>query len=164
MVGLFWITRESVYVGAEPEGSGWGVRLTPEGVEGLGTDQKGFWAWADVQEVSVHYAPVRSSSRWLVNTAVDTVIDVAVGGGATPPSFEIHVRTADEKAELSVYSAPVGGYVQSEYDLSVALLERFVDGTVDVARLLEWGHAEGDGVTPWRPAREALLKSWAATG
>lgn len=29
MIGLFWITKESVYVGAEPEGYGRGVRLTP---------------------------------------------------------------------------------------------------------------------------------------
>ena len=42
------------------------------------------------------------------------------------------------------------------------LLERFVDGRADVSRLAEWGLEEGDGVTPWRQAREALLRSRAA--
>ncbi|MHA5054581.1 hypothetical protein [Streptomyces sp. SD15] len=163
MIGLFWITKESVYVGAEPEGNGRGVRLTPDGLEALGTDQKGFWAWTDIREVTVHYATVRSSTQWLVNSTMDTVLDVATGGGNAPAAFEIHVRTDEEKAELTVYAAPVGGYVQSEYELSLTLLDRFVDGTVDVARLLEWGSVEGDGVTPWRVAREALLRSWAVT-
>lgn len=161
MVGLFWINRESVYVGAEPEGYGPGVRLTPEGVEALGEGQRGFWAWADVLELSVHYAEVRSSSRWMVNSVVDTILSVGTAMEA-PAAFEVHVRTAGEKAELTVYAAPVGGYVQTEYDLSVALLERFADGTADLARLMEWGREEGDGITPWRQAREALLRSWAA--
>ncbi|WP_229703421.1 hypothetical protein [Streptomyces albiflavescens] len=162
MIGLFWITEESVHLGAEPEGYGLGVRLTPEGIEAVGTDQKGFWAWADVRDVSVHYAQVRSSTRWLVSSVMDTVLDVAAGGGEAPPAFEIHVRTDEEKAELTVHCAAVGGYVQSEYELSLELLERFVDGTADVARLLEWGRADGGGATPWRPAREALLSSWVA--
>ncbi|MER5403709.1 hypothetical protein [Streptomyces sp. NPDC002769] len=162
MIGLFWITEESVYVGAEPAGNGRGVRLTPEGLEAVGTDQKGFWAWRDVRAVTVHDAQVRSSTRWLVNSVMDTVLDVATGGGEAPPAFELHVRTDKEKAELTVYTAAVGGYVQSEYELSLDLLNRFVDGTADVARLLEWGSVEGDGVTPWRAAREALLRSWAA--
>ncbi|MFF4347400.1 hypothetical protein [Streptomyces sp. NPDC001530] len=162
MIGLFWITEESVYVGAEPEGYGRGVRLTPEGIEAVGTDQKGFWAWADVRAVSVQYAQVRSSTRWLVHSVADTVLDLAIGGGEAPPAFEVHVRTDEEKAELTVHSAAVGGYVQSEYELSLELLERFVDGTADVARLLEWGRADGGGATPWRVAREALLRSWVA--
>ena len=161
MIGLFWITKESVYVGAEPEGYGRGVRLTPEGLEAVGTDQEGFWAWADVREATVHYAQVRSSTQWLVNSVMDTVLDVAAGGGEAPPAFELHVSTDHEKAELTVHSAAVGGYVQSEYELSLVLLERFVDGTADVARLVEWGSVDGGGATPWRAAREALLRSWA---
>ncbi|MFG2476641.1 hypothetical protein [Streptomyces fagopyri] len=162
MIGLFWITEESVYVGAEPAGNGRGVRLTPEGLEAVGTGQKGFWAWRDVRAVTVHDAQVRSSTRWLVNSVMDTMLDVATGAGEAPPAFELHVRTDGEKAELTVYTAAVGGYVQSEYELSLDLLDRFVEGTADVARLLEWGSAEGGGVTPWRAAREALLRSWAA--
>jgi hypothetical protein len=163
MIGLFWITKEHVYLGAEPEGYGRGVRLTRSGVEAVGTDQKGFWPWADIREVGVHYAQVRSSTRWLVHSVADTVLDLAVGGGDAPPAFELHVRTDEEKAELTVYSAAVGGYVQSEYELSLDLLRRFADGSADVARLLEWGSAEGGGATPWRTAREALLRSWAAS-
>ncbi|WP_435229585.1 hypothetical protein [Streptomyces sp. Tue6028] len=162
MIGLFWITEESVYLGAEPEGHARGVRLTPEGIQAVGTDQQAFWPWPEVRGVAVHYAPVRSSTRWLVNSVADTVIDLATGGADTPPAFEVHVSTDAETAELTVYGAAVGGYVQSEYELSVDLLERLVDGTVDVDRLLEWGRTDGAGVTPWRPAREALLRSWAS--
>lgn len=162
MIGLFWITEERVYVGAEPAGAGRGVRLTPQGLEAVGADQRGFWAWRDLRAVTVHDAQVRSSTRWLVNSVTDTVLDLAVGGGEAPAAFGLRVRTDEEKAELTVYTAAIGGYVQSEYELSVALLERFVDGTADVARLLEWGSAEGGGATPWRSAREALLRSWTA--
>ncbi|MEU9213608.1 hypothetical protein AB0D27_38350 [Streptomyces sp. NPDC048415] len=161
MIGLFWITEESVYVGAEPEGYGRGVRLTPEGIQAVGTDQRGFWAWADVRALSVHYAPVRSSTRWLVSSVGDTVVGLAAGGGQAPSAFELHVRTAEEKAELTVHSAAVGGYVQSEYDLSLDLLHHFTTGTANVTRLLDWARTDGADTTPWRPAREALLRSWA---
>ncbi|WP_330310213.1 MULTISPECIES: hypothetical protein [unclassified Streptomyces] len=164
MIGLFWITEESVHLGAEPEGQGRGVRLTPEGLKAVGADQRGSWAWADVRAVDVHHVQVRASTGWLMHSVADTVLDLGAGIGEAPPPFELHVRTAtDETAELTVHCAVPGGYVQSEYELSLELLHRFVDGTADVARLLEWGRAEGGGTTPWRPAREALLRSWATT-
>ncbi|MET8245140.1 hypothetical protein ABZV31_12440 [Streptomyces sp. NPDC005202] len=41
-VGLFWITEDSAYVGAEPVGAACGVRLTGGGVEVPGTDRGTF--------------------------------------------------------------------------------------------------------------------------
>lgn len=160
MVGLFWITETSVYIGAEPAGYGRGVRLTAGGVEALGTDQRGSWAWSDVRSLGVRYAPVRSGSRWMVGAAVDTVMDVALGGGDAPAVFEVHVEDADGTTELDTHSAAPYGYTESEYDLSVALLQRFVSGIAHVPALLEWGRAHATEGTPRRRDREALLRGW----
>ncbi|MER6086593.1 hypothetical protein [Streptomyces bluensis] len=166
MVGLFWITETSVYVGAEPAGYGKGVRLTADGVEALGTDQEGRWAWADLRSVGVHFAPVRrSASGWkalgnAVGTAID-VADVILGGvGDPPPVFEVHVETVDGTTELDTYGAAPRGYAAAEYDLSVNLLQRFVTGIADVSALLEWGRAHAVEGTPGRDEREALLRGW----
>ncbi|BBC35200.1 hypothetical protein SGFS_064940 [Streptomyces graminofaciens] len=163
MVGLFWVTEDGVvYVGSEPEGYGRGVRLTAAGVEGLGTDQGGSWAWGEVGGVEVRDMKIRpSTSRLLVGAAVDLVVSTISGGGDSPGAFEVHLDTADGTVELEAYvAAAAGGYAQSEYDLSVALLKRLADGTADLGALEEWGRgAEG---TPRREEREALLRKWAS--
>jgi hypothetical protein len=161
MVGLFWITESSVYVGAEPEGYGRSVRLTPIGVEGLGTGQQGIWGWSEVGALSVHYARVRSGARWLVGTAVNTVLDAATGGGDIPGAFEVHVETKEgATVELTTYTAAVNAYHESEYELSVALLERITAGVADVSALLAWGREHAAEGTPGRDEREALLRAW----
>ncbi|MBA2807826.1 MULTISPECIES: hypothetical protein [Streptomyces] len=166
MVGLFWITEKSVYVGAEPAGYGPGVRLTADGVEALGADQEGCWAWADLRSVGVHFAPVRrKASGWkALSNAVDTALDVAglvFGGiGDPPPVFEVHVETGDGTTELDAYGAAPRGYTESEYELSVTLLQRFVTGIADVSALLEWGRTHVVEGTLGREEREALLREW----
>ncbi|MEW2400895.1 hypothetical protein [Streptomyces sp. NPDC046862] len=161
MVGLFWITETSVYVGAEPAGGGWSVRLTADGLEALGTNQQGAkWAWSEVRSVGVHCAPVRSSAKWVVGAVVNTVLDVAAGGGDVPPPFEVHVEDEDGTTELDTYSAALHGYTETEYELSVTLLQRFVTGIADVSALQEWGRAHAAAGTPRRQEREALLRGW----
>ncbi|WP_338896992.1 hypothetical protein WBG99_16240 [Streptomyces sp. TG1A-60] len=163
MVGLFWIAADGgVYVGAEPEGYGRGVRLTRDGVVGLGTGQGGSWGWAEVRSVAVRDVRIRSAARLLAGAAVDLVGSAVTGGGESPAAFEVHVGTAEGTVELTTWAAPaLGGYVPSEYDLSVALLERFVAGTADVDTLAEWGRAHAGECTPHREEREALLRKWA---
>lgn len=160
MVGLFWITETSVYVGAEPEGSGWSVRLSADGVEALGTNQEGTWAWSEVRSVGVHCAPVRSGAKWVVGAVVNTVLDVAAGGGELPPPFEVHVEDEGGTTVLDTYSAALHGYTETEYDLSVTLLQRFVTGIANVSALREWGRAHAAEGTPKRQEREALLRGW----
>ncbi|WP_149825772.1 hypothetical protein [Streptomyces tailanensis] len=164
MVGLFWIAEDGgVYVGAEPEGIGRAVRLTRDGLEGLGADQSGHWGWAEVRSVTVRDVRIRSSARLFASTAVDMAFSAVLGGSDLPGAFEVHVETADGTVELDTYTAPaLGGYVQSEYDLFVALLERFVAGTADVETLAEWGRTHAREGTPGREEREALLRKWAA--
>ena len=163
MVGLFWIAADGgVYVGAEPDGYGWAVRLTRDGVQGRGTDQGGDWSWAEVRSVVVRDVRIRSAARLLAAAAVDFVGSVVSGGGEYPAAFEVHFETAEGTVELSTYSAAAaGGYVQSEYDLSVALLERFAAGTANVDTLAEWGRAHAGEGTRRREEREALLREWA---
>ena len=57
-----------------------------------------------------------------------------------------------------------GGYVPSEYELSVALLERFVERAADVGELAEWGRAHAGERAPGREEREALLRKRACPG
>ncbi|ULR52361.1 hypothetical protein [Streptomyces deccanensis] len=165
MVGLFWIAEDGgVYVGAQPEGYGPGVRLTPDWVEGLGTGQRGVWGWSEVRSVAVRYVRIRSAARLLATTAVDLVTN-AVAGGEAAAAFEVHLETADRTVELNALSAAaLGGYVQSEYDLSVALLDRLVAGSADVETLASWGRAHAVEGTPRREQREALLQTWATGG
>ncbi|WP_326708521.1 hypothetical protein OG758_03310 [Streptomyces sp. NBC_01474] len=63
MVGLFWIAEGDVYVGAKPSGVAPGVRLTPEGVVGLGDRQFGLHLWEDVTALTVTDIPVKSLMR-----------------------------------------------------------------------------------------------------
>jgi hypothetical protein len=164
MVGLFWIAEDGgVYVGAEPEGSGRAVRLTRDGVQGIGVDQTGQWRWADVRSVAVRDVRIRSARRLVLTAAVDIALSLAQMGGGMPGVFEVHVETVDgTTVELDAYmTAATGGYVQSEYDLSVALLDRIVDGIVDVGVLEEWGREHAAEGTRRREEREALLRRWA---
>ncbi|MFF6785010.1 hypothetical protein [Streptomyces sp. NPDC012510] len=163
MVGLFWIAADGgVYVGAEPEGYGYGVRLTRDWVEGLGTGQSAVWGWSEIRSIDVRYVRIRSAARLLGTTAVELVTNAVAGGGDAAAAFEVHLETADRTVELNAQSAAaLGGYVQSEYDLSVALLERIVAGTADVETLADWGRAHAAEGTPRREQREALLRKWA---
>ncbi|MDX3642907.1 hypothetical protein [Streptomyces sp. MB09-02B] len=165
MVGLFWIAEDGgVYLGAQPEGYGAGVRLTRDWVEGLGTGQSAVWGWSEIRSASVRYVRIRSSARLLATTAVDLVTSAVAGGGEAAAAFEVHLETVDRTVELNTQSAAaLGGYVQSEYDLSVALLDRLVAGTADVDTLARWGRAHAAEGTPRREQREALLRAWAAT-
>ncbi|MFF9034569.1 hypothetical protein ACF090_03750 [Streptomyces sp. NPDC014892] len=165
MVGLFWIAEDGgVYVGAQPEGFGPGVRLTQDWVEGLGTGQSAVWGWSEIRSATVRYVRIRSSARLLATTAVDLVTNAVAGGGEFAAAFEVHLETVDRTVELNAQSAAaLGGYVQSEYDLSVALLDRLVAGTADVETLARWGRAHAAEGTPRREQREALLRAWAAT-
>ncbi|MFF9775101.1 hypothetical protein ACF1HJ_15770 [Streptomyces sp. NPDC013978] len=165
MVGLFWIAEDGgVYVGAQPEGFGPGVRLTRDWVEGLGTGQSAVWGWSEIRSATVRYVRIRSSARLLATTAVDLVTNAVAGGGDAAAAFEVHLETVDRTVELNAQSAAaLGGYVQSEYDLSVALLDRLVAGTADVETLARWGRAHAAEGTPRREQREALLRAWAAT-
>ncbi|MEU6802929.1 hypothetical protein [Streptomyces neyagawaensis] len=163
MVGLFWIAEDGgVYVGAEPEGAGRGLRLTRDGVVGLGVDQGGEWRWADLRSVALRYVRIRSAGRLVVTAAVDLALSAVAGGGGSPGAFEVHLETADgTTVELEAYMASaVGGYVESEYDLSVGLLNRLVDGTADLGPLEDWGRAYAAEGTPRREEREALLRKW----
>ena len=165
MVGLFWIAEDGgVYVGAQPEGYGDGVRLTRDWGEGLGTGKRAVRGWTEIRTIAVRYVPIRSCAR-LLTTAVDLVANAVAGGGDAAAAFEVHLETVDRTVELNTLSAAaLGGYVQSEYDLSVALLDRIVAGTADVDTLASWGRAHATEGTPRREQREALLRKWATEG
>lgn len=163
MVGLFWIGEDSVYVGAEPVGAASGVRLTEDGVETLGAGQGRFWAWGEVVRIGTAGVPVRSRVRRMASLAFDAVLVAATGAGELPPAFLVELATAEETVEVSVHTAVAGGiYQPSEYELSVALLERLADGGAEVVGdLLAWGREHAAGGTPPREEREALLRKWA---
>ncbi|WP_049565952.1 hypothetical protein [Streptomyces sp. SBT349] len=162
MVGLFWITEDSVYLGAEPAGTASGVRLTEDGVEALGSDHGTSWSWNEVRRIDVRDVPVRSTARRLASLAFDSLYVAVTGDGQLPPAYTVRVDTADGTAEVSVLSAVVGGtYAPAEYELSRTLLGRLADGSATVGDLLDWRRDHAADGAPPREEREALLRKWA---
>ncbi|MGA4840617.1 hypothetical protein [Streptomyces sp. G45] len=166
MVGLFWIAEGDVYVGAKPSGLAPGVRLTTEGVTGLGHQQQGLWLWDDIRALTVEDVPVKSLKRQ-VGMVVDLALTVGLGGGDEAPSMTVCVQTADEEYELTAYTAAATGYSQREYDLSRALLTRLTEGAATLhttlSAMAQWGRAH-EGGSPRREERERLLRRWIGDG
>ncbi|MET9961748.1 hypothetical protein ABZ128_22295 [Streptomyces sp. NPDC006326] len=161
MIGLFWITDESVYVGSPPNADGHCVRLTPEGVAASGPDGDRAWTWSSLRSAVVKGAPVRGRSggagRYLA-AVVEAVVTMASGFGEGPPEMLLGLETADGTQELPV-SAAARGYTAEEIALSQVLLARFLEGTADPRTLTGWSRHHG-GTTPKPPGREALLREW----
>ncbi|MFI8786126.1 hypothetical protein [Streptomyces sp. NPDC055105] len=173
MVGLFWIAEGDVYVGAKPSGLAPGVRLTPEGVVGLGDRQSGLHLWEDVTALTVADVPVKSLMRRVgvvKDLALSAVTELAlpVGSGRlddAPPLMTVRMESADGDHELAAYVAAAVGYPQAEVDLSLTLLSRLTlgAGTMEttLAAMSAWGRAR-EGGSPRSGEREALLREWAA--
>ncbi|MFF0431463.1 hypothetical protein ACFYU9_04420 [Streptomyces sp. NPDC004327] len=172
MVGLFWIVEGDVYVGAKPSGHAPGVRLTAEGVLGLGDGQSGLHLWEDVRALTVGGVPVKSLMRQVgavAEVALVTVKELALPMGMgpdieAPPLMTVCVEAADGDYELGAYVAAAAGYSQTEADLSRALLSRLTEGAATMqttlAAMAEWGRAWEGGSAPRKAEREELLRSW----
>ncbi|MGW7278340.1 hypothetical protein ACWGIV_08540 [Streptomyces sp. NPDC054844] len=166
MVGLFWITEDHVYVGAEPTGTAPGVRLTKDGVETLGSDQGGrFWSWGLVGGIDVQDVAVRSTARRLASMAFDSLVVLVTGDGEHPPAFTVRVETAnDGPIEATALAAAPGGiHTPDEHALSRTLLTRLTTGDTPVENLLTWRRDEPADVAPTRDEQLALLRHWTAT-
>lgn len=162
MVGLFWITEDCVYVGAEPVGTASAVRLTEQGVEALGINHGMSWNWSEVRLLDVRDVAVRSAARRLASMAFDSLLVAVTGDGELPPAYTVRVEpVAGDAVDVSVLSAVSGGiYTPEEYVLSRTLLERLTDGRATVADLLAWRRDHAAEDTPSREEREALLRKW----
>ncbi|MFF1379054.1 hypothetical protein [Streptomyces sp. NPDC058308] len=171
MIGLFWIAEGDVYVGAKPSGLAPGVRLTPEGVVGLGDGQSALWLWEDVNALSVTDVPVKSLMRTVgvvkdlaLGTVKEMVLPVSHGRvDEAAGMMTVGVASRDGDHELAAYVAAAVGYPQAEVDLSRVLLSRLTEGAATMATTLaamsEWGRSR-EGGTPRAGEREALLRSW----
>ncbi|MET9144040.1 MULTISPECIES: hypothetical protein [unclassified Streptomyces] len=170
MVGLFWIAEGDVYVGAKPSGLAPGVRLTPEGVMGLGDRQTGLRLWEDVRSLTVADVPVRTLGRRVGaarSLAVGMVMNLALGDGGlaeeAPPLMTVRVESADGEHEWAAYAAASVGYSPAEAELSRALLTRLTEGAATMATTLaamaDWGRA-WEGASPRAAERERLLRQW----
>jgi hypothetical protein len=162
MVGLFWITEDCVYVGAEPTGTASGVRLTCDGVETLGLGEGRAWRWDEVRRIDVADVAVRSPARRLASMALDTLTVLVTGDGELPPAFTVRVETVDgASAEVSALAAVPGGiHTPEEYELSRALLTRLADGAASVEDLLARHRDLAGGTARGRHERTALLREW----
>ncbi|WP_432881028.1 hypothetical protein [Streptomyces sp. CA-251251] len=166
MVGLFWITEDCVYVGAEPTGTAPGVRLTKDGVETLGLGRGGrHWGWDEIREIDVRDVAVRSTARRLLSMAFDSALVLISGDGDQPPAFTVEVVTeSDGTVEASALAAAPGGiHTPDEYRLSRTLLARLVDGGTPVEDLLTWRRDHFGAAAPSGDERLALLRRWTAT-
>ncbi|MFE0678197.1 hypothetical protein [Streptomyces sp. NPDC058867] len=163
MVGLFWITEDSVYVGAEPAGTASGVRLSKDGVEALGAGHGTRWGWEEVERIEVADVAVRPPVRRWASQTFDAVATALTGFGDQPPAFTVRITTADGPVEVSAHTAIAGGiYGPVEYELSRTLLDRLVDGRSDLGELLTWRRDRDGDANPGREEREALMLRWVA--
>ncbi|WP_121748129.1 hypothetical protein [Streptomyces sp. E2N166] len=163
VVGLFWITEDCVYVGAEPTGTAPGVRLTKDGVETLGSDQGGrFWSWDLVGGIDVQDVAVRSTARRLASMAFDSLVVLVTGDGEQPPAFTVRVETEnDGPIEATALAAAPGGiHTPDEHALSRT---RLATGATPVENLLTWRRDEPEDVAPTRDEQLALLRHWTTT-
>ncbi|MGW6399388.1 hypothetical protein [Streptomyces sp. NPDC055134] len=173
MVGLFWIAEGDVYVGAKPSGLATGVRLTPEGVVGLGDGRSTLYLWEDVTGLTVADVPLKSLMRQVgvvkdLALAAVTELALPVSSGRideAPPLMTVRVESSDGDHELAAYVAAAVGYPQTEVDLSRALLSRLTQGAATMettlAAMSAWGRA-WEGGSPRNSQREQLLREWAA--
>ncbi|MBD0419413.1 hypothetical protein H0H10_09610 [Streptomyces sp. TRM S81-3] len=165
MVGLFWITEDCVYVGAEPTGTAPGVRLTEDGAETVGLDRAGAWGWDEIHGIDVRDVAVRAGVRRLASMAFDSLTAFVTGDGELPPAFTVRLETAGGTVEAVALAAVPGGiYPPEEYELSRTVLARLADGRVGVEDLLARRRDQGEAGAPGREERLALLRKWADAG
>ncbi|MFE6847101.1 hypothetical protein [Streptomyces sp. NPDC057686] len=163
MVGLFWITDDSVYVGSPPDAEGHCVRITSEGVQAQGPDRARAWPWSILRSAGLESVPVEGDARGgggrFLAAVLEAVVTLGSGyGGAEPPQMFLVLETADGTEEVQVPAA-TEGYTSREITLSQHLLARFREGTADPRTLTAWSRDHGGG-TPAPSEREALLRQW----
>ncbi|WP_407841291.1 hypothetical protein ACE1OC_40610 [Streptomyces sp. DSM 116496] len=162
MVGLFWITEDSVYVGSPPDAEGHYARITSEGVQARGPDGTRTWPWSILRSASVDAAPAederRGAGRFLAAVLEAVVTMGSSYGGEEPPQMFLVLATQDGAEEVRVLAA-TRGYTSQEVSLSQRLLDCFRKGAADPLTLMAWSRDHGAG-TPKPPEREALLREW----
>ncbi|WP_436842117.1 hypothetical protein [Streptomyces virginiae] len=162
MVGLFWITEDSVYVGSPPDAEGHCVRITSEGVQARGPDGIRAWPWSILRSAGVNAAPVEGNARGggrFLAAVLEAVVTLGSSyGGEEPPQMYLVLETQDGAEEVRVPAA-TRGYTSHEITLSQRLLARFREGTADPRTLTTWSRDHSGG-TPKPPEREALLREW----
>ncbi|MET8983288.1 hypothetical protein ABZX85_47770 [Streptomyces sp. NPDC004539] len=164
MVGLFWIGEETAYVGTPPVEPAPGVALTAAGprVEGL---EPQAWAWAEVLEVRVPDAPVRSTAaRWAIRAVTVAAAAVDAWTPDDPPEMTVVIATGDGELETPVYSGASVAYTQREVDLSLGLLARMTRGEFSPTVMTEWWRANRPEKVLSSRDREGVLEGWLAEG
>ncbi|MEW2139532.1 hypothetical protein AB0892_23615 [Streptomyces sp. NPDC005409] len=163
MVGLFWITEDSVYVGSPPNAEGHCVRITSEGVQARGSDCVRAWPWSILRSISLEAVPVEGDARGggrFLAAVLEAVVTLASSyGGEEPPQMFLVLETEGGAEKVQV-SAATKRYTSREITLSQHLLARFRAGTAAPGTLTAW-RREHRGGTPKPPEREALLGEWA---
>ncbi|MFF8479133.1 hypothetical protein [Streptomyces sp. NPDC015414] len=155
MAGLFWITPETVYLGAPPSTTPSAVTLGPTGLTILGP-QAGFWLWKHIAGLTVEDAPTRSTMARSLAAALAVIL-----GPQSPTEMTVRLETTDgSKLAIPVHSAAAFAYTICEVDLSQGLLDQMVRGKTSPASFTKWLRTSAC-TRPLRPAkREALLHHW----
>ncbi|MFD9303595.1 hypothetical protein ACFWCB_13255 [Streptomyces sp. NPDC060048] len=161
MVGLFWITDESVYVGSPPNAEGHCVRLTSEGVQARGPDGVRTWPWPSLRSAVVEAVPAEDRAR-VAGRFLAAVLEAAVtlgsGYGEGPPEMLLVLETQDGTEEVPA-AAATAGYTARETALSQRLLARLREGASDLRLLTAWSRDHAGG-PPKARERETLLREW----
>lgn len=163
MVGLFWISEDSVYVGSPPTGDGRCVRLTADGLDAVSPAGSQAWRWTDLRSAAVEAAPVCGTLGSRLGMALEVLLTAASGLGNEPAEMILRLETVGGDAEEVLLYSAAAGYSPEEIALSQSLLARFAAGTADPRTVAAWGRQNSGHGTPKPRTREALLRAWAKT-
>jgi hypothetical protein len=155
MAGLFWITPDTVHLGAPPGSGASSVALTAAGLTALGP-QAGFLSWQDVRSVRVEDVPARTSARLSLARILEAVV-----GPRSPTEMTVRIAAGDgTRLTVPVHSAAASAYTAREAELSQRLLDRFAEGRSSPAVLMHWLTTTSASRPPRPAEREALLHRW----
>ncbi|MGW2743168.1 hypothetical protein [Streptomyces sp. NPDC001450] len=162
-VGLFWVTADSVYLGAPATAPAPNVVLRASGLHVTGPHPRE-WSWSDIVGLEVTEVPTRSTlQRWATNAAsfAAAALDAWVPG--SPTEMTVSITTPDNTLQTPVYSSAAVAYSPREADLSHQLIGHFTEGAATPAVMTEWwAQTRPERVLRSRE-REALLELWLAS-
>ncbi|MFI1001367.1 hypothetical protein ACIP10_02645 [Streptomyces galbus] len=158
MAGLFWITPETVYLGAPPSTTPSAVILTPDGLTAVGP-QAGYWPWRHVSSVTVADVPAKTTTARSLARLFEVVL-----GPQSPTEMTVRVETTNGASfGIGVHSAAASAYTIREAALSQNLLDLFVQRRASPTMLTDWLVRSPRSRAPRPAERESLLQRWTET-
>jgi hypothetical protein len=159
-VGLFWVSADSVYVGAPATAPAPNMVLTTAGPRVTGPHPRE-WTWSDLAGLEITEVPTRSApQRWATHAASFVAAALDAWVPSSPTEMTVSVIAPDGTYRTPVYSSASVAYSPREVALSRRLLSDFTQGTATPAVMTEWWEQTRPTKILRSREREAVLELW----